>query len=329
MKYPRLLCCTLFLTLLRDAHVEAQPNKLPRLPAAALLVGYHSLLLGRASQFLAVATPRELVMVLPELGQRESGDGTPVYPSISSDGTVVACLRVKPETRSRVVVATYFVPDKRWIDYDEADHVYGVAISPDKSQLAFVSTAREGDPARLYVLNTKAGASRALASEHISIDSAPSWSPDGSRIAYQVYRSIGGPTYESAIDVADVATGSTRRLGNGQNPAWSPSGEWIAYLDSSGTWPVTMKCLAAHPDGTGEQVLYAFPRGHAFFGQRYFTYAPVWSPDSKKLLLNERLEGDEPVVNERMKIHLLDFATHKLTTKFRHTPPVLGWAVWK
>lgn len=168
MKCPCLLCCMLFLTLLGDAHVEAQPNKLPRLPGAALLVGYNSLFAGSPSEFLAVTTPGATFMVLPEAGRPETRNSRPTYPSISSDGTLVSCLRVKPGDLPREVVATYSTLDKKWTEYTEAFDVLGVALSPDKSQLAFVSVAKEGDRACLYLLNTRTGVTRTLSTSMLT-----------------------------------------------------------------------------------------------------------------------------------------------------------------
>jgi Tol biopolymer transport system component len=217
-----------------------------------------------------------------------------------------------------------------WTEYAKAYYVLAVAISPDKSKLAVSSTVREEDPVRLSILDTRSGVSQAVPTEKFPLDGNLSWSPDGRRVAYQVRLSSGAAhTYESAIDVIDLTTGITRRVGSGKDPAWSPSGEWIAYLDSSGTWPVTTKCLMSHPDGTDEHVLNAFPPAGQPIDQRYFIGAPVWSPDSRHLLLNELVDQDKPVINMRRDIHLVDLATGKMTTRFRNVAPVLGWATWR
>jgi len=71
-----------------------------------------------------------------------------------------------------------------------------------------------------------------------------------------------------------------RKLVSGGAPAWSPSGEWIAYFYGS-------KARVVHPDGTGEKTIADLPRaGFLIRRQLEFRELPVWSPDSAHLLLN-------------------------------------------
>lgn len=339
MKVPYIVSCTLWLLSFVGLSLGADTPRLPRLPGSALLVGYDSLFSGSPSLFLAVSTSAATFLVLPEPGQPETRNDFPTYPNISPDGRLVACLRVRLDDPPRVAVATYSVPEKKWREYTEVSFSLGatvfevpvplgVAISPGKSQLAVVSAVKRGDQPRLYIIDTRTGASRVATTEPFPLDGHLSWSPDGVRLAYQVRLSSGAADkYEAAINVLDLATGASRRVATGQDPSWSPSGEWIAYLDSSGTWPVATKCMAVRPDGTEEQVLYAFRRSRS--NQRYFIGPPVWSPDSRQLVLNEPIDLEESVVNGRMNIHMLDLSTRSLTTKFRKAAPILGWAAWK
>jgi Tol biopolymer transport system component len=126
-----------------------------------------------------------------------------------------------------------------------------------------------------------------------------------------------GGEYKPAIMVLEVLTGKTWKIADGDLPAWSPSGDWIAYRD--GSQNSRSVCMAVHPDGTGAKTLVAFPHGKAFIDP------PVWSPDSKTLLFNE-LADDEKWT---MDIDLLDISALKLTKKFRGVPPVYAWAETK
>lgn len=71
-------------------------------------------------------------------------------------------------------------------------------------------------------------------------DRMPRWSPDGKRIAFVSTREGKDPDRENNSDiyVIDAAPGATpQRLtswkGDDSEPAWSPDGKWIAYLQGS------------------------------------------------------------------------------------------------
>jgi TolB protein len=105
------------------------------------------------------------------------------------------------------------------------------------------------------------------------VESSPTFSPDGLHIAYVSDRS-GNP----AIYAMELATGRTRRLtgrlGWCDSPAWSPTGEWIAFagranpkdrfdiflVDVTGTRTIQL----THGEGSNEE--------------------PAWSPDGRFLI---------------------------------------------
>ena len=61
-----------------------------------------------------------------------------------------------------------------------------------------------------------------------SLDSAPAWSPDGTKIAF-----ISDRNGWNNLGVIDVGTGQTRMLLTEEiehsEPRWSPDGEWISF----------------------------------------------------------------------------------------------------
>ena len=83
-------------------------------------------------------------------------------------------------------------------------------------------------------------------------DTAPAWSPDGSKLAF---RSHEDGTYE--IYTVGLNGGPRNRLthggGNNVAPTWSPDGQWIAYLsDRTGQWAV----WAIKPDGSTDTKMF-------------------------------------------------------------------------
>jgi TolB protein len=98
----------------------------------------------------------------------------------------------------------------------------------------------------------------------------PSWSPDGSQIAYRSERS-GNPE----IWVMDADGSGQRRLTEGLSPAWSPDGSLIAFSGREGLSLI-------RPDGTGLRVL-----PHTEGGEY-----PSWSPDGSRIAFNSNLTGD-------------------------------------
>jgi TolB protein len=83
---------------------------------------------------------------------------------------------------------------------------------------------------------------------------APSWSPDGARIAFEASDLDVGTSSLQVVDRdgSHVARITPRGL-NAEEPAWSPDGEWIAFAawrKSSG-----YDLYVVHPDGSGLQRL--------------------------------------------------------------------------
>ncbi len=291
-----------------DSDAQAKRDDLPRLPGAELLMGY-------PPYSLIVTTPTKTWKL------QEDKDDSAVNPSMSRDGMVIASGQVKGSNPRRAAVATYAMAEGKWREYQEFESGGSVAISPDGSKLAFDDSkpgTAKGVHMRFIDLKTGTESVGAVIGPYNAI--GLSWSPDGSRIAYGMNQSLPteGPGHSPAIEILKVETGKIWKVAEGKSPAWSPSGEWIAYLNDS-DWP--NQVWMVHPDGTGSRLLVTLPRG-VFLGQRMFREPPVWSPDSTKLLLNELYDADKWTFN----IHLLDLATLKLTRKFKDQAPVYGWA---
>lgn len=106
----------------------------------------------------------------------------------------------------------------------------------------------------------------------IGYGSGPNWSPDGAKLAFT---GSTGPPYTCAVFTASVAGGEPVLLAEGQNAAWSPRGDLIAFVSVA-------EVHVINPDGSGERVVVAQMTSASvpFPGA---PYALRWSPDGQKL----------------------------------------------
>jgi len=306
--------------------VEAKMDNLARLPGATLLMGY---------------PPYNLVVTTGDTTSKLQTGGGDWYvtPSMSADGHLIASARADANaasslrSRPKLTVSTYSMADQRWADYKDLDVYDGsVAISPDGTKLACITRKVAGAPSHLRILDLHTGAITAGPESSDNAGPDLSWSPDGREIVFdrEVARSADGKAIPSlrAIYVLNFAAGTVSKIADGMSPSWSPSGEWIAFYDYSPGrddvkkgWYATNadRVSVVHPDGTGQRVLLTLQRDDSL------KVSPVWSPDSKDVLLNKVRDEDKST----MDLYLLDIATQKLTKKFANVPPVYAWAVEK
>jgi Tol biopolymer transport system component len=101
-------------------------------------------------------------------------------------------------------------------------------ISPDGKQVVLAAL---GD---IYLVPV--GGKAQNLTKDVAFDSDPSWSPDGTQIAYASDKN--GPMND--IWVRDIKSGASRQLTqlttSALAPAWSPDGKRIAFLDVDGIW---------------------------------------------------------------------------------------------
>lgn len=151
-----------------------------------------------------------------------------------------------------------------WEPSPDADRLVVLGLSGAVIQIVDITTGLDGDtvldPARDLVEDCGAGCESVF---------NPTWSPDGTRIAY-----IDGTAGSGGrICIVRAAGGEPRCItpaGSDSRPDWSPDGRWIVF-----DRPCRRKCQLAiymiRPNGTGLRQV----RPHAS--------DPSWSPDGSRI----------------------------------------------
>ncbi|MEX1357261.1 MAG: hypothetical protein WD981_01420 [Gaiellaceae bacterium] len=147
--------------------------------------------------------------------------------------------------------------------------------SPDGRRIAFQAGAnREGATSNIYVMNADgSGQQRVTNDPTTSNDSHPSWSPDGSLIAFDRRND---QLQRTEIWAVQPDGSRERRLsastGNDASPSWSPDGTRIAFSSTrDGNWEI----YVMRADGSGQVRVTATPTRDE--GE------PSWSPDGTLL----------------------------------------------
>lgn len=165
---------------------------------------------------------------------------------------------------------------------DHADD--GYSYSPDGSRILFSRFDSTGRGVLFSVKPNGSGRLRLSPARLSVIDLGffdrigADWSPNGSRVTFAA-RKLSRPGFKTALFVVKAnGTGLHQVTPSGLgaiSAQWSPNGRLIAFTSCCAVAEVWV----VHPDGTGLREVTS-PIHHVF------SYAPVWSPDSRKLLFN-------------------------------------------
>jgi Tol biopolymer transport system component len=162
----------------------------------------------------------------------------------------------------------------------------------ENGKIAF-SSQRDGDYYEIYVMDAD-GSNPTRLTNNASLDSYPSWSPDGTKIAFVSGRDTGGAFQ---IYVMDADGSGLIRLSNGigedAHPSWSPDGTKIAFASTKhGAYEI----YVMDADGSNPTRLTNNPGWDDTF--------PSWSPDGTKIAFGK--EGATLARYAKMEIYVMD-----------------------
>ena len=193
--------------------------------------------------------------------------------AIGTGAVVVAAwlLRMPPAAESPRRALVRLTSDVGWTDYP--------AISFDGRIVAYASDRSGEGNLDIWIQQIPNGVPVRV-TRHAADDVDPSFSADGSRIAFQSSRP------EVGIYVVPTLGGDERLLvERGFSPRFSPNGMWLAYgvSESAGS----QIYIAPASGGPATKIAPGF----------YLARAPVWSPDGNALLFWGQRDRDAPPEN--------------------------------
>ncbi|WOC16528.1 Tol-Pal system protein TolB [Pseudochrobactrum sp. MP213Fo] len=151
-------------------------------------------------------------------------------------------------------------------------------FSPD-GQKVVMSLLQDDGSANIYTMDLRSRTTTRLTSSQ-AIDTSASYSPDGSKIAFESDR---GGRQQIYVMGSDGSNPQRISFGNGSysTPVWSPRGDMIAFTKQSGG---QFSIGVMKTDGSGERLLTT----------GYHNEGPTWAPNGRVLMFFRQASGAGP-----------------------------------
>lgn len=173
-------------------------------------------------------------------------------------------------------------PEKMRIPQFNVSATWRPSVSPDGTKIAFVSTAQGFPLSQIWVMDADGTNFANITQDAQAHSEFPSWSPDGSQIAYHRYTPNGeGDIYVMNADGTDKRNVTNSSTGDWW-PSWHPDGNRLAFHTIESGVPFYISTI--NVDGSGRQEVLRQPS--------LFFRNPSWSPDGSRLAFQCNIESN-------------------------------------